>query len=173
MADNRIQELIRSGTNVVFVFGNIGTGKTCFFLTIVNYLYKTCLLRLNSKDNIEGIAFIEKLSKQLKEKKELPAPTSGGQIEEVDLRFKFKNKEVVYTFLDMAGEDLRYVDPTIISSEINISSEKRGNLDEKINKYLKNQKLPVILLCFIDYELPEEQDRLCLLYTSPSPRDPE
>lgn len=154
-----INDLIESGTNVIFSFGYTGCGKTCFFMTIVKYLLENCVLELNSKDNMDGIYYIETLLKNLEDGK-LPPPSSLGEVEDVDLKFKIDGKETILTFLDMAGEDLKLVDPTESAPDSTLELRKRGTLIEKINRYLQSPDLSVILLCFIDHDAPEKQNRL-------------
>lgn len=159
-----IDSLIESGTNVIFMFGRPGVGKTCFLLAIIKYLSKKYALELGSVYNKDGIAYMENLQKELEKDNSLPDPNLPGPINEMDLSFRTDNKEVIFTFLDIAGEDLKKVEPTKKTDVF--PSKENGVLAEKINKYLNNRELSVILLCFIDYPFANSQDRFVHMFFS-------
>ena len=155
MTDTYIKSLIDSKTNVIFIFGYVNSGKTCFISILLKYLLENHVLRYNSKYNAQGVEYITKLLDDLDNLK-LPESTSAGKLEEIDIKFKFEGQEVVLTFLDMAGEDLKMVNP----SEKSITGEKGGKLTEKIDRYLQYPELNVTLLCFLDYQKGTPQGRL-------------
>lgn len=150
--ETHIEELLESGTNVIFTFGDAGVGKTCFFITVVKYLNANYRVIYNSKDNKNGLEYLRTHLKELNNQT-LPPANSLGEVKEIDISFKVRNEDIVVTFLDMSGEDLRVVD-------LAESGTTAGSLDDKIDIYLRNPDLSVILLCFIDYDDAENQDEL-------------
>ena len=85
---SELGKLTGSSTNLVFVFGYTGSGKTCFLVALYEYLFRSCALLLNSTDNKGGISYIQTLSRDLREKAELPPQTAIGSIVEFDFTFK-------------------------------------------------------------------------------------
>ena len=155
--DDYIKILCESDTTVVFTFGYIGAGKTCFLSTLYQYLFENYSLKTNPQYNSEGLGYIQKHVKQIQSTKNLPPSTSADSIHELDLGFRINGKNLMFTFLDLAGEDLKMVNP----DEIHSVSKKKSDctLDEKINRFLSEPNLPVILLCLIDSDKAEEQNR--------------
>lgn len=156
-----IESLIETQTNVVFVCGDTGAGKTCFLATIIKYLKTYHRITLNSRYNKEGIKHINRLVTGL-DNLTLPPASSIGEIREVDICVTANNHEAIFTFLDISGEDLRKFDPAKEST----LGDTVGELDLEIEKYLIFPDLPVIVLCFIDYDKPAEQDLFFLEFFS-------
>ena len=141
-----------ANTNIVFVFGFIGAGKTTLLVTLYKYLLENYKVELNSKDNGEGIDYIESLLEQLNNNT-LPESTSKGFIKEIDWQVNLTSGlKIHFTFLDMSGEDLKMV--------------REGGLDDEIKKYLLDPNLNVTLLCLIDYDSPARHDRFNHLFFS-------
>lgn len=155
---NYLKQLIDSDTTIVFTFGYTGVGKTTLLVALYEYLFKYHLVQLNQKGNIEGATFLIQSSGELREKHQLPPITTSLTIKEIDLIYEINKEKTMLTFLDMAGEDLKMVNPR----EINYftSHKSTGELDSEIIKYLNQENLPIILLCIIDYERIEKDNEL-------------
>lgn len=153
-----IEKLIKSNTTVVFTFGNIGAGKTTLLISLYEYLFQHIGVDLNSHGNPDGIKYLVECAGELRDDNKLPPVTTTQTIKEVDWMFELNKKKSVFTFLDMAGEDLDLVNPrgSIPSS----NSASRGSLHAEITKYLESGKLPVILFCIIDYERSSKDNEL-------------
>lgn len=152
-----IENIIESGTNVVFCFGDKQVGKTCFISVLLKYLYQNHLLIYNSKYNPEGIKYIDNLLTTI-ENRDVPKPTSVNRIEEVDLQFVRGGKTATITIIDVSGEDLIQVKPGAIDRLTN--EESLGHLDSNLTRYFEEDEVNVTILAFIDPKNPFSHDRL-------------
>jgi|GEM_PF-3258928 len=155
---NYIDTLINSDTTVVFTFGYIGAGKTTLLTCLYEYLFRTNYIELNTSGNSEGANYLIRCAGDLREDNKLPPITSTNTIKEVDWIFEMEKQKSVLTFLDMAGEDLRRTSPREKDKITGTNSD--GTLNAEITKYLKSEKLPVILLCVIDYERASKDNEI-------------
>ncbi|MCX7096993.1 MAG: hypothetical protein NTV43_03690 [Methylococcales bacterium] len=143
---NDIEHLINSNTNVVFTFGDVGAGKTTLIIALYLYLFRSVGVEINSHGNQEGLRYLKHWAAKLSNENKLPQLTVEGTVREVDWIFKLENKKAVFTFLDIAGENL---------NEVNYSKRQNtgGELSLDINKYLNCSELSIILLCIMYYRL--------------------
>jgi len=126
--------------NYVFVYGRAGVGKTTILASIFKYLYENYRLKYNSIGNKEGVKYLNSLLESLQQQ-DFPKTTGIGNIEEVDLSIDDPKTglSTVITFLDMSGEDLRYLQP--------LENEKRSNVAVNFDTYFKeNESISFLLV---------------------------
>jgi len=131
-------EKLKTNTNYIFTFGNVGVGKSTLMAAIAKILFEHAVVLHNPK-NLKGNQFLlmqwlEKLNNF-----EFPPRSRKGEIFEIDMGVEFYKAEeseaLPITFLEMAGEDLSAGD----------MREGDGKLLEEFEQYIKTARLFVVV----------------------------
>lgn len=143
----QFQHLENIDSTVVFLYGIPGSGKTCFLASILRYFYDNDYdLTLNTTENPNGADYFMYLLQTIKAKK-IPEITNLDENNEIDIRITLHKKHQYFTFVDVSGEHLIFKDDT--DRRLNVRTK------EKVDNYLKNPNISVILLSFFDPRNPK------------------
>ena len=156
--DNYFDSLILSQSNILFTFGNVGSGKTCFFGHSLNHIYYNHLLELNRKSNLEGYRHCDLITKNMRNNI-LPDKTLSGELKNVDFKItrdlgNGKIDSTYFTYMDMPGDDLKNVAPNASDVTGEITG---GDLPPHIEQFFQYDGLNLTLIGVVDFNDAEEQ----------------
>lgn len=131
-------EKIKTNTNYIFTFGNVGVGKSTLMAGVAKILFQNAVV-FHNPHNLKGsqfllIQWLDKLNNF-----EFPPRSKKGVIIEIDMGVEFykadESELVQITFLEMAGEDLSAGD----------MREGNGKLLSEFEQYVKTAKLFLVV----------------------------
>jgi hypothetical protein len=106
--------------NRIFLFGEVGTGKSTICAAIALYFHETKGLtpRINAVENPSGTRYLQDWVRQLR-KGNFPGKTDTRIFARIDVGFvdRHKQERVGFTFFEVSGENLRLMDPTDLEHE--------------------------------------------------------
>lgn len=134
--------LQKKDTTFVFVYGSSQSGKTCFMVSLLNYLSSDKEGRLESRRSNEDDSaqkILREIERDFKSKRQVPKPSDTKNVYELDFIYTPNNPKIPakFTFLEMSGERLE---------EIHLLGKGYQQLPKFIDKYLS---CPSVKLCFI------------------------
>ena len=131
-------DLVESCTNVILVFGLPNAGKTCFMLAMYYFLRTTYVVEVND-DNKDGTKYLNDALLKF-DKGDLPPRNRSGSIIEIDVAIESGNREFVFTFIDLSGEDLLLFD--------HVLAAEKGDVDPRISALFENPQIRLSIMLF-------------------------
>lgn len=137
----RIEKLNEKDSNLVFMFGDIGSSKTTVLAATSTYLSHN-YLTYESIENKEGNRYTAQIQEYIRDGR-FPPVTSPGKFFEYDIAVRKSKSDdwLNLTFIEMSGE----------------YSKQAGNrygagLSKELKIYLTENELPILVLIIVGYD---------------------